>query len=141
MSRYKLSQNSLDQLHTCDAHLQELVLVAHKLTPMDFKVLQGYRSIEEQKRLFAEGRTTINGVSKLSNHNHTPARAVDIVPYPVDWKDLERFRFLGGFILGVAGMLGLRIRWGGDWDGDGSFRDQTLNDLPHFELLENASIS
>ena len=93
-------------------------------------------SLVEQRRLFSEGKTKINGVERLSNHNHTPSRAVDIAPWPIDWSDMERFRFLGGVVLGVAGCRGLRIRWGGDWDGDGSFKDQNFNDLPHFELLE-----
>ncbi len=132
---FHFSQTSLDRLHTCDVHLQELMMTALKLTPMDFTILQGYRSIEEQRRLFSEGKTTLNGVDRISNHNHTPSRAVDIAPYPIDWNDMERFRFLGGLILGVAGSRGLRIRWGGDWDGDGSFKDQTFNDLPHFGLL------
>lgn len=133
---YHFSKASLDRLHTCDIHLQELMATALKLSPMDITILQGYRSLEEQRELFREGKTKINGVEQLSNHNHTPSLAVDIAPWPIDWHDMERFRFLGGIILGVAGCRGLRVRWGGDWDGDGSFRDQTFNDLPHFELLE-----
>ena len=136
---FHFSKVSLDRLHTCDIHLQELMAMALKLTPMDFTVLQGHRSIEEQQALFnADPPTThIDGITKLSNHNHTPSRAVDVSPWPIDWSDMERFRFLGGLIIGVAGSRGLRIRWGGDWDGDGSFRDQNFDDLPHFELLQD----
>lgn len=135
---FHFSQASLDRLHTCDVQLQELMETALKLTPMDFTIMCGHRSIEEQQALFNADppTTTLDGITKLSNHNHSPSRAVDAAPWPVDWNDMERFRFLGGFILGVAGSLGLRIRWGGDWDSDGSFRDQSFNDLPHFELLE-----
>jgi peptidoglycan L-alanyl-D-glutamate endopeptidase CwlK len=133
---YHFSKKSLHELHTCDVHLQELLFTALKLTPMDFTILQGYRSTEEQKRLFAEGKTKLDGVNRISKHNNTPSHAVDVAPYPIDWTDMERFRFLGGLILGVAGCRGLRIRWGGDWDGDGSFKDQTFDDLPHFELTD-----
>ncbi len=135
---YHFSKPSLDRLHTCDVHLQELMMTALKLTPMDFTILQGYRSLEEQWQLFSEGKTKIDGVTQLSNHNHTPSRAVDVAPWPIDWSDMERFRFLGGLIIGVAGGRGLRIRWGGNWDNDGDFKDQTFNDLPHFELMESS---
>jgi peptidoglycan L-alanyl-D-glutamate endopeptidase CwlK len=136
---FHFSQRSLDRLHTCDVHLQELMATALKLTPMDFTILCGHRSIEEQQALFnADPPTThIDGITKLSNHNHTPSRAVDCAPWPIDWSDMERFRFLGGLIIGVAGCRGLRIRWGGDWSMDGDFKDQTFNDLPHFELLQD----
>lgn len=33
----------------------------------------------------------------------------------------------------AAHKLGVRITWGGDWDGDKSFKDNKFNDLPHFE--------
>jgi hypothetical protein len=136
---FHFSKVSLDRLHTCDIHLQELMATALKLTPMDFTVLCGHRSIEEQQALFnADPPTThIDGITRLSTHNHTPSRGVDIAPWPIDWSDRERFYFLGGLILGVAGSRGLRVRYGGDWDGDGSFRDQHFDDLGHFELQED----
>jgi peptidoglycan L-alanyl-D-glutamate endopeptidase CwlK len=36
----------------------------------------------------------------------------------------------------VANTLGIKIRWGGDWNGDLQFRDEKFKDLPHFELVE-----
>ena len=30
--------------------------------------------------------------------------------------------------------MGIKLRWGGDWDGDWQTRDNTFDDLPHFEL-------
>ena len=36
--------------------------------------------------------------------------------------------------MSVANRLGLKVRWGGDWDGDFEFKDQNFHDLPHFEL-------
>jgi peptidoglycan L-alanyl-D-glutamate endopeptidase CwlK len=48
---------------------------------------------------------------------------VDVAPYPIDWEDYEKFYWFGGY-----------IRWGGDWDGDGDFKDQTLVDLVHWEI-------
>ena len=36
--------------------------------------------------------------------------------------------------MGVADMLGVSIRWGGDWDKDYDEKDERFRDLPHFEL-------
>ena len=64
------------------------------------------------------------------------ARAVDLHPYRIDWVDTRRYYYLAGAMRALARDLGIKLRWGGDWDSDGSFADQTFNDLPHFELLD-----
>ena len=33
-------------------------------------------------------------------------------------------------------MLGVRLRWGGDWDSDLEVDDNDFDDLPHFELVD-----
>ena len=38
--------------------------------------------------------------------------------------------------MGVASQMGIKIRWGGDWDRDTDLSDNRFNDLPHFELME-----
>jgi peptidoglycan L-alanyl-D-glutamate endopeptidase CwlK len=53
---------------------------------------------------------------------------------PLDWKDMKRFYYLAGIVKAVALARKVKIRWGGDWDGDHDFKDQTFNDLVHFEL-------
>ena len=71
-----------------------------------------------------------------------------MAPYPVIWPDqqptielqiaaMKRFVYFAGYVKRVADDLGIAIRWGGDWDGDGDFSDQTFHDLPHFELVQN----
>jgi peptidoglycan L-alanyl-D-glutamate endopeptidase CwlK len=114
-------------------HLQNLFneVVKH----WDCTILEGHRSIADQQEAFRRGASKIDGVNQIGKHNHQPSLAADVAPYPVDWKDLERFRAFGGFVLGVASQLGIGIRWGGDWDGDREFRDQSFIDLPHFELV------
>jgi peptidoglycan L-alanyl-D-glutamate endopeptidase CwlK len=37
--------------------------------------------------------------------------------------------------MGIAAKMGIKIRWGGDWDRDEELHDQTFFDLPHFELI------
>lgn len=62
--------------------------------------------------------------------------AVDVVPYPVDWQDRDRFHYFAGFVLGMATARGVKLRWGGDWDSDTEVDDNVFDDLPHFELAE-----
>jgi len=98
----------------------------------DCTVICGHRSQEEQDKAVAEGKSKVR--YPYSKHNSFPARAVDVVPYPIDWDDREGFYAFGGFVKGVASQKGIKIRWGGDWDSDNDLHDQNFIDLPHFEL-------
>ena len=55
-----------------------------------------------------------------------------------DPDDIKRFFYMAGIIKMVSKDLGIRIRWGGDWNEDQEFagRDpkQTFNDYVHFEF-------
>lgn len=129
---YKFSQYSLNQLNTCHKDLQTIAFEA--ITLFDFKVLEGHRSNKRQLELFEAGRSKLKpGQSK---HNQDPSLAFDLVPCPIDWADSKRFVYLAGIIMGVAHMSGIKIRWGGNWDGDNIIiDDQNFDDLPHFELI------
>ncbi|MEE9614861.1 MAG: M15 family metallopeptidase [Thermodesulfobacteriota bacterium] len=101
----------------------------------DCAVICGHRTEAEQERAFHEGRSKVSWPE--SWHNQSPSLAVDVIPYPVDWQDMRRFYHFGGYVRSVADRLGVKIRWGGDWDGDFSFKDQNFHDLPHFELVND----
>jgi len=60
---------------------------------------------------------------------------MDLAPWPIDWRDVERFKKLAQCVLAAADKLGVRVRWGGDWDMDGDSADERFLDLPHFELI------
>ena len=110
----------------------------------DIKILEGHRAVSVQKEMYAQGRTkpgniitNIDGVRQKGKHNYFPALAVDVVPYPIDWNDRERFVFMAGIIKGVAHAKGIKIRWGGDWDQDTDLGDRNVPmDLPHIELVQ-----
>lgn len=126
------SHRSLTNLSTCHADLQRLfgeVVKWHDCT-----VIEGHRNAKAQTDAVAAGTSRARwGESK---HNTLPSLAADVVPYPINWESLDRFRTFGGFVLGVASQMGILVRWGGDWDGDWDPTDQTLVDMPHFELVD-----
>ena len=103
---------------------------------IDFRVLEGRRSKERQNRLYEQGKSKLQWPD--GKHNVTKpgqlAKAYDLAPYPIDWKDTSRFYMLGGIVKAVAHEMGVNIRWGGDWDSDNDLGDQSFNDLVHFEV-------
>lgn len=125
------------QLLTLDPTLRAILEEAIK--HYDFIVLEGHRGEEAQNRAFREGRSKLPWPK--GNHNKSPSTAADIAPYPIDWDSkhaAKKFAFLAGLVTGIAASKGVRIRWGGDWDGDGQMADQSFHDLPHVELVEVA---
>ena len=128
----KTSQARLD---TCHPDLQRLMKAV--VEKYDISIICGYRSQEEQEQAFLAGRSKARfGESK---HNSWPSRAVDVVPYPFsaeDWKDTHWFAHMAGYIKAVADQLGIRIRWGGDWNQDNRLSNEGFWDLPHFELMD-----
>ena len=60
----------------------------------------------------------------------------------IDWNARDDFHMLGGFILGVANQMGLRVRWGGCWRYDSLYEGQrttktnSFDDLVHIELKD-----
>ena len=95
---------------------------------MDVTVIEGLRTKERQEELVA------SGASKTKYSKHLEGKAVDLAPYPIDWKDRDRFHYMGGMIRGIAKQLNVNVRWGGDWDGDGETKDNGFDDLVHVEL-------
>lgn len=128
----KFGKRSRANLKTAHDDLQRLFKEVVKY--FDCTVICGHRDESSQNKAFHEGFSKV----KFPNgrHNAMPSQAVDVCPYPVDWKDLDRFRYFAGFVLGVASQMGIKVRWGGDWDMDTFTRDNKFNDLPHFEIKE-----
>ena len=128
MPRY--SKRSKERLATCDEKLQGVFneVIKH----VDCSILEGHRSKERQNKLYDEGRTKVRYPD--GRHNFNPSRAVDVTPYPVNWEDRERQTLFAGFVLGIARGMGIRLRWGGDWDQDFQVMDNRFDDFPHFEI-------
>ena len=129
---YSFGSSSKKRLKECHPDLQKIMNEAIKIT--DFSVLCGHRTKQEQDKAFRSGRSKLKFPE--SKHNQTPSLAIDVVPFPIDWNDTKRFVALYGIIRGIAHMMDIKIRWGGNWDMDDEIiTDQNFNDLPHFELV------
>lgn len=122
-------KTSSARLDTCDERLQRLFreVVKHR----DCTVLCGHRTKAEQDAAFLAGKSKT--AWPRSNHNNSPSRAVDVMPWHdvrpnVRWDDLDGLREFAGFVLGVASQMGINVRWGGHFRG--------FFDGPHWELID-----
>ena len=137
----QFSKLSQERLATCHPQLIRLANIV--VLTFDIVVVCGFRNEEEQTKALKEGKSHLGWPH--SKHNKSLpdgmpcSEAFDLAPFnskeePIDWADAKRFILLGGYVLGVAEIIGIPIRWGGDWDNDTFMNDQRLHDLPHFEL-------
>ena len=95
-----------------------------------------WRSEIAQDDLYAAGVTKVRFPN--SKHNRYPSHAVDIQPYPYPSYEPKLWGALGylaGRAYAIAAEEGFRIRWGGDWNGNGDLTDQNFDDLFHIELV------
>jgi len=137
------------KLETCHPDLKRIMLTAITNSPVDFGISEGYRSVEDQQRYFAEGKSKLDGLKHKSKHNYDPSMACDIYVWlngKASW-NAETLSYLAGFIEATARMLWRLgsvkhlVRWGGNWDMDGEIiSDQNFVDRPHFELYYEEKI-
>lgn len=113
----KLSLRSKERLATCHADIRKVCNELIKY--IDFSVVCGYRIKDDQDKAYAEGKSKLKWPK--SAHNSLPSKAIDIVPYPLDWNDIGSFKQLHGAFMVVAQQLfdaaeiGSQFEWGGDW--------------------------
>ena len=117
---YKLGTRSLQSLSGVHPDMVAVVKRAIEITEQDFTVIEGIRNVNRQRALLKAGKST------TMNSRHITGHAVDMVPWPVDWNDLERFEVVSEAMKAAAEELEIPIVWGGDW--------KSFYDGPHFEL-------
>ena len=121
---YSLGTRSKQNLSGVHPDLVAVVKLAITITEQDFTVIEGIRNINRQRELVKAGKST------TMNSRHITGHAVDMVPWPVDWNDLERFEVMAEALEQAAEELDIPIVWGGDW--------KSFYDAPHFELDRKA---
>ena len=128
---------SKERLATCHEDLQQVINRAIRISSVDFGVAEGHRSIERQQELFNAGKSKINGIDTKGKHNYVPSQAVDIYGWVnghINY-DTNVLCYLAGVILTCGELIGVKLRWGGNWDMDGVIiTDQSFDDLVHFEI-------
>lgn len=140
---FVLGTNSLARLEGVHPDLARVVRRAIALSSVDFAVTEGVRTPQRQRELYAQGRTKPGAKvtwTLTSNHFKAPdgyGHAVDLVPWPIDWEGpskFPKFDAIARAMFAAASELGVAIRWGADWDRDGTPRERGESDSPHFEL-------
>ena len=128
----KFSARSRENLLTCAPRLQNIFKSV--VREFDCTIIEGHRDEARQNELQRQGKSQL--VWPKSAHNSNPSRAVDVIAYPIDWRDRERQTLFAGYVLGIARTRNIALRWGGDWNHDFQVADNMFDDLVHFELME-----
>ena len=147
---FKLSQRSFQRLAGVDEALQETVKLAIQKTKIDFGVICGMRTKEEQEALVAKG------ASKTMKSKHLEGKAVDLMAYidgRASW-ELNLYDEIADAMKEASKETEVDLRWGACWTTN-SLRESDLScdalmmqyvdirrsqgrrpfiDAPHFEL-------
>ena len=119
---FRFSQRSLRNLQGVHPDLVRVVHRVLELTPTDFLITEGVRTLKRQAELVAAG------ASKTMNSRHLTGHAVDFAPIvagKVRW-DWPLFPPIARAFKEAAAERGVQIVWGGDW--------RNFRDGPHIEL-------
>lgn len=117
----ELNARSLKSLTGVHPDLVRVVRRAAALTPIDFVVTEGLRTLARQRQLVAAG------ASKTLKSRHITGHAVDlaaVVAGKVRW-DWPLYAKLATAMKAAAAQEGVKLEWGGDWK---------FKDGPHFQL-------
>jgi len=149
MARFgKRSKEKLALVHPDLKMIHEFVIEF-----FDHSVYESLRTDEKQLEYFLEGKSKLDprDPKKRKSAKHLKqsdgyAHATDSAPYPISFerasKAKARFYMYAGYmfmtseILYEQGKITHKLRWGGDWDSDKDFEDQSFDDLPHMELYK-----
>jgi peptidoglycan LD-endopeptidase CwlK len=107
---FHFSERSLKNLQGVHPDLAAVVNRAIQITPVDFVVTEGVRTLDRQKQLLAAGAT------RTLNSRHLTGHAVDVAAWvdEVRW-DWSLYTFINIAMQKSARELGIQIEWGGDW--------------------------
>jgi len=153
---FKLSQRSLDKLEGVHPDMVAVVKRAIELTDVDFGVTYGVRTVEEQEKLVASGRSqTMKSKHLIQDTGYS--HAVDLVAYDgsdVVW-EINVYDNICDAMARAADELEVPVKWGAAWsEGDIRFYEDTAEDAmnayidlrrsqgrrpfidgPHFEMM------
>jgi len=133
----KFGQSSQENLNTIVYSLRSVFNRALGYEVIDFSIIEGHRTKEKQDDYFNNGASKVQWPN--SKHNSLPSKAGDAAPYingRISWNK-QHCCVLAGVILAAAAELGIKVRWGGNWDMDNEpITDQDFQDLVHYEVID-----
>lgn len=121
---FHLSQRSSLSLTGVHPDLVKVVMRALEISPLDFTVIEGLRTVKRQQELFA------SGASKTMKSRHIHGFAVDVAPLVAgsirwDWPLYDRLILA---FKQAAKDVGVKVEFGYDWK---KFKDAPHLQLPH----------
>lgn len=134
----EFSETSKAKLRECH---RDLVRVFNEVVKrFDCVILEGFRGKEDQDKAFRDGHSKLQWPN--GKHNRIPSIAVDVAPYPTDfkgwddeWKKRAQLYFFAGYVMSIAATLSVNLVWGGDWSRTGDYTQNKFDDLYHFEVV------
>ena len=141
MPQFYLGKRSLTRLHKLHPKMAACVALAITyLEEVDLSVSETVRTNERQHRLYyGKPKKTWTLNSKHLIQKDGFCHAVDLVPLLNGELAWDKCPAIAKAMFEAAEVIGIRIRWGGDWNQNGSSADEHKRgsyDGPHFELLE-----
>lgn len=121
----KFSKASYDKLVGVRPELIAVMTLTLLYSSLDFRIIEGLRSLERQKQLKAEGK------SQTLKSRHLTGHAIDFAALPqgkVSW-DLPHYRIITDAAKKASKELNVPIECGIDW--------KSFVDGPHIELDRN----
>lgn len=122
MATRKWGTASLKNLQGVHPDLRRVMDRALQITAIDFRVIEGLRTVARQRQLVA------SGASQTMRSRHLTGHAVDIAPLVggvIRW-DWPLFHRLAPGVKQAAIDLDVPLTWGGDW--------ANFPDGPHWQL-------
>ena len=135
---FRFSKKSLAQLDTVDPRLKALAIQVLSVSPIDFTIVQGRRTVAQSAQNIKNGTSFLSDPSKSK---HVTWEAIDFAPYvngKLDWDDREKFWTIAKLFKQEAEKMGIKVRLGADWNGSGSYKDEVQRgtfDGGHVELV------
>lgn len=114
---YQLGSRSLANLQGVHPRLVAVVKRAITLSAQDFTVLEGVRSIEQQRINVKKGASQTMDSKHLRQADGF-GHAVDLAAWvdgKVAWDPWERYDVIADAVRRAAIQEGVQIRWGGGW--------------------------
>ena len=132
----KFGRRSRQVLGELDPRLQRIMVrVLDEVA--DISLICGFRNQADQNAAYLDGASSV--VWPNSKHNKFPALAVDFQPFPLPHEEVVLWAglaYIAGSAIRIAKEEGVTLRWGGDWNRNGSVSDERFHDLFHLEIVD-----